>query len=208
MCKAKRVHIYILYIYHIYHLDYRILSINIYVSATRLQGFSRSGLCTSSPGTSKGGRAAWEPWMLQDHKKVGAGWWNSASSLGFAKGKPAQESEPNFFKSFVNVSCFPFKVFIFWRVVNFNEFHTVHRNVMLMPLLQESLVEMVMLISQSKWFLMTDLGHLLLLATMRDSRQTWSTQSRVETMLQLLYMDPFCTILVVYNLCPIFAPSI
>lgn len=84
----------------------------------------------------------WEPWMLQSEIPPQA--------EGVCKRITAQESEPNFFKSFVNVSCFPFKVFIFWRVVNFNEFHTVHRNVMLMPLLQESLVEMVMLISQSK----------------------------------------------------------
>ena len=53
MCKAKRV---IIYVHHIYHLNYyRILSINIYVSYFKTSRISRAGLCTSSPGTSKGG---------------------------------------------------------------------------------------------------------------------------------------------------------
>lgn len=175
----------------------------------RLQGFPGQAFALPALEPPKEDGCYGNRGCYRKHKKVGAGWWNSASSWRcLQKDHCLFESEPNFFKSFVNVSCFPFKVFIFWRVVNFNEFHTVHRNVMLMPLLQESLVEMVMLISQSKWCVMTDLGHLLLLATMRDSPQTWSTQSRVETMLQLLYMDPFCTILVVFHLCAIFAPSI
>lgn len=98
------------------------------------------GLCTSCPGTSKGGREAWEPWeplpdffmtSLQITKKSKKSELAGEMALGFqsedrwfhlklrlCKRITAQESEASFFKSFVDIVVSPFQsLFAFCRVV-------------------------------------------------------------------------------------------
>ena len=152
MCKAKSVYIYI-YIYHIYHLNYRILSINIYVSY-----FKTSRIFPVRP-------LHFQPWNLQ--RRTGCygnrGCWVVKFRLKLRLCKritALNESEPNFFKSFENSVVFPFQS---RYLLAGREFQWISHS--------SSQCNFDALATRipgrsgdvnfpEKWFLMTDLGHL------------------------------------------------